>query len=374
MENSLRLAFVVDVSLGMGWPHRMREKGANYPFESVAPLLQGADLAVANLECCLVDANCSLEAREQRMAVPVELASGLSEVGFRAVNLANNHVLDSGIDGLESTLKGLDSFGIARFGAGLDLNEASAVTYVECRGRRIALLGVAEDTSDYTATPVRPGTAPLQDTGLGCRVETAASNADLVIVSVHADLEFSPVPAIWRTHFSRWLIDRGANLVIQHHPHVLQGIEAYREGLIAYSLGNFVFWIQGDEYQSRHAGVFDSIVLTVSVQLGDRVPSLQWKAEPVRIDEDNRPIALSGDEKQNAFQQLHELSSVLNQPNRVRTAWHRRCRQEARYQMGNLYYTVRRKGLVSGVKDFVAILNTPAHRRWIEGYLSLGYR
>ena len=87
MHRPLELAFVGDVCLGMGWPARMREHGALYPFENVADLLDAVDLTVANLECCLVDATCPEDAHHDRMAVPAEFATGICDAGIDALDL-----------------------------------------------------------------------------------------------------------------------------------------------------------------------------------------------------------------------------------------------------------------------------------------------
>lgn len=119
-----------------------------------------------------------------------------------------------------------------------------------------------------------PGIAPLHPGFLLRQTREAAKQAKLIIVSLHADLEFTPYLSPRRIRLSRQLIEAGAHMVIQHHPHVFQGIETHKNGLIAYSLGNFVFSVNGNPYQENRPGTKESFVLQVKADKRGVAPSL----------------------------------------------------------------------------------------------------
>lgn len=370
-EHALRLAFVGDVCLSFyrsaplaisdfaSWPAVKNEIGDH-------------DFLLGNLECCLVDERCGEKVRKVGMAIPVEAAALLEALGFSDLCLANNHSLDCGAEAISVARERLASLGIRAYGAGPDLRGAEETIIAECKGRKIAFVGAC-DASEYYAAEARPGIAPLEKRRLGGRVRAAAERADLVVVTLHADLEFCDVPARWRQRLSRWLIDRGAHLVIQHHPHVLQGIETYRNGLIAYSLGNFIFKLHGNRYQERQAGVYDSVVLVVDAAFNDAKPKLEYRIVPLRIGTDHLPAPLTGPAHAEAIRRIQTLSALVADRKIHRRIWFQRCRAEAIQRTLGIYHAFGHRHFRRGVKALVRLLKCREDRRWIVGLLSLGY-
>jgi poly-gamma-glutamate capsule biosynthesis protein CapA/YwtB (metallophosphatase superfamily) len=158
--------------------------------------------------------------------------------------------MDFGASGLRSIMEHLDKCGARYFGAGMTLGEAEAPLDIEIAGLRLALLGAPEFTASW-ASEDRPGLAPLSERRVLHRIVEAKKKCDFVIVFLHADLEFVRHPAPCRQRLCRRLIEQGADMVVQHHPHVCQGLERYGGGLIVYSLGNHVFQVRGVEYLDR---------------------------------------------------------------------------------------------------------------------------
>ncbi|MGH8232857.1 MAG: CapA family protein [Rhodanobacteraceae bacterium] len=370
-DRLLKLAFVGDVCLSFfrrapcdisgftGWPAIRDEIGEH-------------DFLVGNLECCLVNEHCSDEARRQPMAVPATAGRFLHNVGFSDLCLANNHSLDCGSDALTVTRECLASHGMRGFGAGLNLREAEEPVFAERNGCRVAFLGAC-DRSEYYASNGRAGIAPLQKTRLGERVRAAVTKADLVVVMLHADLEFSDVPGRWRQRLSRWLIEQGAHLVIQHHPHVLQGSETYQGGVIAYSLGNFVFKLHGNRYQQHRAGVSDSLVMIVDADLRGEKPVLAHRVVPLRIGPNHLPEPATGLPREEALLRVQVLSSLVADRNTHRSLWFRRCRLEAVRRIQHIYYAFRRGHIVRGTREFLQLLTCREDHRWMLGLASLGY-
>ena len=364
----LTLALVGDIGLGGDVRRVLEERGPAFLFDPLRPALDRADVRLGNLECCFVDPGRVPVWRGLRMAVPAASGKGLGGTGFEILSLANNHVMDAGPEGLASTRDLLDREGIVHFGAGRDLEEAERTVYFETGGRRLALLGAC-DASYHFAGPSRPGIAPLRLRRLGSRVRAAAREADLVVVALHADLEFSRWPSVPRVRDSRWLVEQGAHHVWSHHPHVYQGVELHRGGFIAYSTGNLVFDVVHNEYLRGRPDMTETFVLLVTVAFGGGGPAFRWEAIPARVSPDHRPVPA---EEAELLQRLRSLSNDLAVASRLRRAWRERARSELRREAKTLFYALRRFDLGLSARTVARVFLRPQDRRWLLGALSGG--
>ncbi|HYA51357.1 MAG TPA: CapA family protein, partial [Streptosporangiaceae bacterium] len=261
LEEHLKALAIEDVTLD---PHA-------YPFARIAHHLRAADLALVNLEGPFTARGQRLPKNFNFRASP-HLAEALSRAGIAAVSLANNHVMDYGAVGLEDTLAALAHEGIVAFGAGMSLPAARRGAVVERRGIRIGLLGYlflgdhSIEPAAVFAGPGRPGVAghPWSTAAVEAMVRQDVGNlrsrVDALVVSFHWGREKRHEPEAYQRRLGRAAVVAGAQLVLGHHPHVIQEIEAYRGGLIAYSLGNFVF---GGKWKPDDT---DSILLKVRLR------------------------------------------------------------------------------------------------------------
>ena len=205
-------------------------------------LLDSATWACANCEGALRPE----DAAPQPKAGPalVQGAEGLRwlvEQGFSIQNLANNHVMDWGAAGLESTRALLQQLGAQTLGAGPGRQQAEAPLWLEHAGRRLALIAVAEAQFGVLDDGAQDGAgyAWVGSPGLEARIAEARRSAEAVVVFVHAGLEDTALPLPeWRVRY-RQLIAAGADAVVAHHPHMPQGVELHAGKPIFYSLGNF---------------------------------------------------------------------------------------------------------------------------------------
>lgn len=238
----LRVAAVGDIMLGGTAALELVNVGYDYPFVHVGDLLRGADLAFGNLEGPLTRRG-SAQSKQYVFRSPPELvAPALARAGFDVVSLANNHTLDYGVEGLHDTIQGLERAGIRHSGAGDNLADARKPALLEANGTRVAVLSYSLTfPEEFWAGPAKPGTAFGHEEQVRADVAAARKRADVVLVSFHWGQEGNPELRPYQRQLGRAAIDAGAAAVIGHHPHVLQGIEHYRGGVILYSLGNFVF-------------------------------------------------------------------------------------------------------------------------------------
>lgn len=363
---TLRLSFTGDLCLGLRVRDTLAEQGLQRLFAGLGNSLAHSDAVVTNLECYL--SPLAVPGRKGRMAAPPEFADALPAAGIRVVGLANNHVLDHGASGLATTLAALDARQILHYGAGSDLTAAERVLTLEMGGQRIALLGAC-DFSPFHAQPQAAGVAPLEEARLLTRVRNAAQDHGIVVVTLHADVEFSNHPGPWRIALSRRLIDAGARLVIQHHPHVTQGVERYRHGLIAYSLGNFVFAVNDNAYQRPWPETRRSMILHVDLPRdphGDA--ELDWHVQAIGIDDEHCPYLLEEEAAAAFHQHFTQLCTDLQQPDTVQRHWAPHARSEWTARLKDAYWDVRR-GKFRRALDELRCLRRPEYRRMLRGLL-----
>lgn len=279
--DSLRvtLAAVGDLMFDRLPAHFLREDGPDAPFARVADVLRGADLTAGNLECAISEGG-EQAAKAYAFRAPPVAAEALRLAGFDVVSLANNHALDWGDEGLADTRLHLDQAGVVAAGGGADAAEAHRHVVITRNGLRIAFLGYLDvpaegsfNRENWDATATSPGLAWFDARALERDIAAARRDADLVIVFMHFGFEYHTEPSAAQRQQARAAIDAGAALVIGTHPHVLQPVEAYRGGVIAYSLGNFVF--DGFEGEANDSAIFRAILTPKGVE--------SWELLPVSI-------------------------------------------------------------------------------------------
>ncbi len=215
----------------------------NYPFLKTRDYTSSADIAFANLETPITPSR-PIGTGELTFRSDPGVEKGLKDAGFSIVSLANNHTLNFGTKGLQDTFSYLDKVGIKYVGAGNNLDEALTPKYIEIKGITFGFLAFNDtDTvpDSYGAMANRAGTAFMDIERMRTAVQKAGNQADIVIVSMHAGKEYTAVPNTRQTEFAHAAIDAGADMVIGHHPHVVQTVEKYHDRYIIYSLGNFIF-------------------------------------------------------------------------------------------------------------------------------------
>lgn len=368
----INLAFVGDVCLGKSVRETLRSMGAAHPLAKVRDILASADIASGNLECILSSDCQPGKTPDEVMIVPTSLIDETTLHPFKVLGLANNHTMDGGVSGLSSTMKFLAENRFVSFGAGRDLQSAESCRVVEVRGLRIAFLGACDVPKCY-ASASRPGVAPLNSRRLENGIKAAKAVSDIVIVVLHADLEFTHYPSPNRVRMSRRLIDAGAGAVIQHHPHVCQGIEYYRHGLIAYSLGNFVFPLSHNPYVQSHEGTDWGLILFLNVRRESAELKLSFNIEPVTIGEDDCPAPSVGKERDAQIKIIEQISRDLGNRGLIRRYWRSRCFAEAKATYYVLAHVGRRKGVLAMCGELAKLLLDPYERRWMYGLMTAGF-
>jgi poly-gamma-glutamate capsule biosynthesis protein CapA/YwtB (metallophosphatase superfamily) len=217
-----------------------------WPLHEVAELFSSADIAFANLESPFSDRGANLEKGMLFRAEP-DMVAALAYAGIDIVSTANNHARDSGAYGIEFTLRWLRKHGIAAVGTARSRWLVHQGVILARKRVGFGFLGYTFDQSNGNYTDVDDRVATMNIDQMRADVSSLLERADAVIVSMHAGTEYQTSPNIHQQRFAHAAIDAGATLVVGHHPHVVQPVERYGNGVIFYSLGNLVF----DQFQSE---------------------------------------------------------------------------------------------------------------------------
>ncbi|NMC51894.1 CapA family protein [Candidatus Kuenenbacteria bacterium] len=280
-------------------------KDFNYPFLKTANYLERADLAFGNLETAITPGRI-IQAGEMAFRADPKVAGVLANNNFGIVSLANNHSPNFAQTGLEDTFKYLDEEGIKYIGAGKNKEMALAPQYTEIKGIKIAWLARTEQLmvpDNYEAGASRAGTAFWDKEEIKKAIKDAKKQADLVFVSIHAGQEYTNKPTEKQKQFARAAIEAGAEIIIGHHPHVVQSAEKYQNKYIFYSLGNFIF----DQMWSRETR--EGLMLGLMVEK-DGIKKIE--ALPILIEDYSQPRVLAGEQGERIIKRL-ELEYTKNQ-------------------------------------------------------------
>ena len=270
------------------------ENGPAYFLQSVKPVFEADDLTIVNMEGTLTESTSRMD-KTFAFKGPADYTKILTEGSVEAANLANNHSRDYGDQSYTDTIAALDAAGIVNFGY-----DRTAV--MDVNGVKVGLVGTYELAE-----------------GMGCEEEMIANikavedqGAQIVIVSFHWGIERENYPDENQVNLAHSAIDHGADLVLGHHPHVLQGIEVYNGKNIVYSLGNFCFGGNSNP-SDKDTMIFQQ---TFTVQNGELVEDNVTNVIPCSLSSESgrntyQPTPLEGEEKDRVMAKIEEFSAGL---------------------------------------------------------------
>jgi poly-gamma-glutamate synthesis protein (capsule biosynthesis protein) len=304
-DSPISITATGDVMLGTWVAPIIARRGVLYPFEPTLAHLQSSDIAIVNLEAPFTDDG-ELFDKKFNFKVPPQYARGLKVAGIDVVTLANNHIMDFGLTGLVNTLKTLDSVGVKYSGAGLNRDAAHQPVVLEAGGKKLAFFGYSMTfPTEFYAKADSPGTAYPESEQMAANVARWDTAVDYVVTSFHWSAEKLEIPKDYQIFMAHLAIDSGADLVLGHHPHVLQGLEIYKNKLIAYSLGNFAFG-------SYSGYAIDSIILKVHLNADGLFYAQCLPINVNNAEIEFQPQLYEGARKDSVIAKLKELSADLN--------------------------------------------------------------
>ncbi len=285
------LAAAGDVMLDRGVATAMLKHGESWPFSAVSGILEGADIAFVNLETSVSNRGRRMPGKGIWFRTKPERLGLLKDAGIDIVSAANNHIMDYDEISLLDTMSHLDDAGIAYVGAGADIASARMGRVITAGGVKVGFLAYSDFhdifwsffyTRTFAAGKNVPGMAPALIWMMQEDISRMKRTADFVVVSIHWGQEYMRMPEKAQIERAHAAIEAGADIVLGHHPHVLQPFEAYKGGLIFYSLGNFVF-------DQAFGNTTESMIARIKLSLGERPEA---EITPLRIT-DGRPAPMS---------------------------------------------------------------------------------
>jgi len=266
-------------------------QGPDYFFQNVRSVLAADDLSIVNMEGTLTTSD---QRQDKRFAfkAPPEYAAILSGSSVEAANMANNHSRDYGDSSYTDTIAALENAGIPTFGF-------ERAKLLKIKGVKVGVTGVYE-LADHLEKQqqVKENIAALKEAG-----------AKLIIINFHWGNEREYTPTDIQKTLAHLAIDEGADLVIGHHPHVLQGIERYKDKYIAYSLGNFCFGGNSNP-EDKDSLIFQQ-TFTIEdgkVKKDDNITLIPCSLSSASDHNDYCPTILDGDAKQRVLNKIEQYS------------------------------------------------------------------
>jgi poly-gamma-glutamate synthesis protein (capsule biosynthesis protein) len=244
-EGFVSIVFVGDIMLDRGVEYVIEQHNNwKWPFLKIADFLKSADITFGNLESVISDKGTKVGSIYSFRADPRSI-EGLTFAGFDVLSLATNHSFDYGSKALIDTLVRLKLANIDSVGADLNKQSTFSPLVKEVKGVKIGFLAYTNlGSSGWKASDANPGIAWIsEDDFLKIQqdIKDAKEIVDILVVSLHAGTEYEPESNQFQKDFSKMAIEAGADLLIGHHPHVVEPYEEYENGWIFYSLGNFIF-------------------------------------------------------------------------------------------------------------------------------------
>lgn len=309
-----------DIMLGGNLAQPLKEKGWEPFFFHFSEYFKNADILFGNFEAPI-----SHERPTQRNKILLyqdrAVIGYLKDLGYNILSIANNHIMDYGENGLGDTIQALREQGIGHIGAGNNAEDARKPARLSIKGKEIVFLGYVSSTTEKShpikyADKDTSGLVPLDIRLVEENIRQARDGgADIIIVSLHWGEETCHYPLPEQIEQGRSIINMGADVILGHHSHILQGIEKYKNGLIVYSLGNFVFGEytfpdgRKEKWGERH-----KVTAFIHCTIGPD-KSIDYEVFPLKIGDDLLPQILKGREKQEALSRIQQYSQALQKPN-----------------------------------------------------------
>ena len=304
VEKEILLTFSGDSTLGTdkkfnqatSLPAMLQAQNNDYSYfyKNVKSIFEADDFTVTNLEGPLTTHNIESSDKQFNFKGDPELARALAEGSIEGVTLSNNHTYDYGDKGVEDTLAALNKYGINYFGAGYKY-------ITELKGIKFGFLG-------YSIW----GEGEEQKAAIKADIEELKAQGAIVIINAHWGIERDYRPYSIQINMAHYMIDNGADLIIGHHPHVVQSIEKYNDKFIFYSLGNFAF--------GGNSNPSDKDTMIVQVQykfendqkVAEGIKVIPTKISSVDYKNDYRPTPAEGAEKDRIFKKINDLNMNLD--------------------------------------------------------------
>lgn len=296
----------------------------------VMNLFHSSDFNTVNLECPVtkIAQSTKISKTGPNLNGRPDTFSILKSLNTNLVSLANNHIMDYDVEGLQNTIKACQQNGVLHVGAGMSNGEAYEPLRIKHNGLRITVLNFTENEWSI-AKKNRPGANPIDLIDNVRQIRHEKGYCDALIVIIHGGHEYYSLPSPRMVKQYRFYAENGASLIVGHHPHCISGYEIHQSVPIFYSLGNFLF-TRKNKPSAWHIGLLLKIVINDQKKLD---------CKPILVEQNKTDFTLSlikGDRQIKLMEHLHELNAIISDENALYLAWENFIRDHEKYYL-NLY-------------------------------------
>jgi len=334
-----------DIALCRGIATMIIENRTDELAKDFQEIFKKSDLFIANIECPLTDSDVPAWKHFTTLKGPRQGGGFLRRLGVDVGSLANNHIADYGLTGLNDTIATLKEQGITSVGAGPTPEEATKPVIFKIHGISVAIIALAQPEIAAVKNG-RWGAGVLDDAKIIRQIQGLTEVADIIVAYLHFGVEWFNYPTPSQVKMSRAMIDAGAKLVIGHHPHVPQGFEHYNGGFIAYSLGNFIFDMSAGSQK------FSRLGLIIDAEFEKNKLN---KVNVIPVDTaGGNPRLLQEEEEQEAEAYLRNLCRVLEDEKELIRNYYNTCRDNFKIHLNAFIYFGLQKVKLRRTWDLIA--------------------
>ncbi|TJX13646.1 CapA family protein [Tissierella creatinini] len=284
-------------------------------FGKTKDFITNADFAIANLECPLIDNGTPIFKSGPSLKAPSKSIATIKQVGFDAVSIANNHIMDYGEEGLNNTVRLCNDFSLLTVGAGLNSLEAAKPLYYEKNNVKVGIISYT-DNEFGVSTLTEAGSNGLDLLYSFDNISNIKNKCDYLIILYHSGTEHYPYPSPQLQCRCRKMVESGANLVVCQHSHCIGTIETYDNSTIIYGQGNFLF-SRNNKSKKWNTGIIIELEL-------DEFKNGTLRYLPTIIDEIGVDFATES-EKEEVLIQIRNRSNEVANTNVLHKYWIQYC-------------------------------------------------
>lgn len=351
-SSNLSLACLGDVMIADQALVALHRMGAKSMANLIWGPLEGMDLILVNLEAPITEGFDIRENKRYNLKTSAEILDVFDKRFI--LGLANNHILDYGERGLLDTIEALKARKLPYAGAGRNLSEARRPATINVRGTNIGVI-CAADPRFQAATESSPGTFPAHPELLRESIQEVRESVELVVVSIHAGMEFLPVPSPNQVRLAELCLEEGVRVVSFHHAHCVSGIIENEQGIVFFGTGNYVFpYTIPRGFKDWNESVVWRVTLAMPTQEIEQVD-----IQPVFLDNDGLPVKATEKQSRRVLSKIKRYSHRIHQKKRLGWWRLREVLMPVYLWLGIVHYSdiVRRQGawfclkaLAEGVK------------------------
>ena len=287
-------------------------------FNGFVKTFNDADLTIVNLECPLINHPSPIKEKRQIFGATGHCAEALRKTGIDVVGLANNHIMDHGLEGFRSTINALKNAEIDYVGAGENLSAAKQIMTREVNQLQIGIIAIAEHEFSI-ASKKTAGANPLDIIEFVRNIRLCKNAMDLLIVLYHGGKELYPYPSPGQMNICRFMIEQGANVVICQHSHCPGCYEHYLEGFIVYGQGNLLF----DTYPDKMPNCwYEGFLVNLSLEQNGR---LKFSVIPYIQSRSETGINKYGNQCSELLHEVEKRSNQIKDDEFVKRSWLEFC-------------------------------------------------